>query len=694
MLQVSSRVPTAARLRPTRTQAAFVGATVGLLALHVASTSTVTQNATYALVGVAALAAVLWGTRGRRGEHGGGWRWLACGIALWVAGDVTWGIADVAGEPGYPSLSDGLYLAGYPLLALGALAFAVGGRSAREAADDVLDVGIVAVGALALLWPLSVGPSVENGWSAATAVDLAYPLGDLLLLALLAALWLRPAKGSSALALLTLAVGATLVADAAAYASAHVPTMTDTSTNLLWLVGYVLFGLAALDGPAVGPPTAARVRTPVARMALVTSALLALPAALILHALVQSGFHAHDLRFFATLATVVVVLIAVRGAQMLRALSTANARAETARDRLAAVLDAAGVGILVRTDEYMRVTNRALQDLLGYSREELAAMSYLDIIHPDDRERALTRPPVAPDVKFHAEVKLLRRDGAAVETEVTVTGAPDGATVVVIDDVTERRQLEREFVQAQKQEAIGRLAGGVAHDFNNLLTAVTGNAELLRVSPGLSAEDTESVDAILRSAERAAALTRQLHQLSRSGSSAPEVVDVPTMVRTAVDLLRRLVPSDIDVEVRLAADAPPVYADPTQVDQVLLNLAVNARDAMPSGGTLRFAVDRWRNDGSDRALADLPVGDCCRIVVEDTGVGMDAATRGRIFEPFFTTKEKGKGTGLGLPTVYTIVTRANGHIRVDSEPGRGTRFQVLLPAADPGLEATEVRAAA
>ena len=275
--------------------------------------------------------------------------------------------------------------------------------------------------------------------------------------------------------------------------------------------------------------------------------------------------------------------------------------------------------------------------------------------------------------------RLIHKDGHTIYAQVTLTGTADGLTVAVFEDLTERRQLERNLAEAQKLEAVARLAGGIAHDFNNLLTAVSVHAELFRFSEH-SPEDKESIDAILHSAARAATLTQKLLAFSRTHEMAPELIDLPLMVTNAVEMLSRMIPSDIRIEARIDPRAPTIFADHGEIDQMLFNLAVNARDAMPDGGLLTFDVASWTSDGHDSHFVSAQVGDYCLLTVSDNGSGMNEATCSRSFEPYFTTKELGKGTGLGLSMIYGIVTSSGGHINVTSELGQGTSFQIAFPA--------------
>ena len=228
-------------------------------------------------------------------------------------------------------------------------------------------------------------------------------------------------------------------------------------------------------------------------------------------------------------------------------------------------------------------------------------------------------------------------------------------------------------------EAVGRLAGGVAHDFNNLLTVIGGRAALIAEKLHWDDPVRRDVELVQKTTERAAALTRQLLAFSRKQLLQPKVLDLNTVVGALTPMLRRLIGEDIDVVTELAPDLGLIRADPAQIDQVIMNLAVNARDAMADGGRLTLSTARLDVDAGPTHGQETPPGAYVVLRVADTGIGMDSATLERIFEPFFTTKEVGKGTGLGLSTVYGIVTQSGGFIGVDSAPGRGTVFTIHLP---------------
>jgi signal transduction histidine kinase len=256
--------------------------------------------------------------------------------------------------------------------------------------------------------------------------------------------------------------------------------------------------------------------------------------------------------------------------------------------------------------------------------------------------------------------------------------------VGIARDVTELKRMEEQFRQVQRMEAIGRLAGGVAHDFNNLLTVINGYAELALLQVKDDDPNAQLLTEILSAGERASNLTRQLLAFSRKQMLDPQVVNLNALIGGVLKMLRTLIGEDVELSFYPESHLDFVRVDPGQFEQVIINLAVNARDAMPHGGRLGIEtrnVDRRRQDGST-AREDLPPGRYVQVAVTDSGQGMDAATKTNIFEPFFTTKERGKGTGLGLAMVYGFLKQSGGHVEVDSEPGRGTTFRLYLPWAE------------
>jgi nitrogen-specific signal transduction histidine kinase len=271
----------------------------------------------------------------------------------------------------------------------------------------------------------------------------------------------------------------------------------------------------------------------------------------------------------------------------------------------------------------------------------------------------------------------------------------DGA-IVFLHDISERKQeeekkhaLEQQLRQAQKMEAVGRLAGGIAHDFNNLLMVIQTYTEILRERLPLDSSARKSTEQILKAAEKGASLTGQMLAFSRKQITAPVVLDLNVAIADAAKMLKRLIGEDVDFRVDAADSLWAVQADPDQIAQVLMNLCINSRDAMPKGGLLRIATRNvtLNGDGMGRD-GGLPAGDYVMLTVTDTGLGISEELRERIFEPFFTTKETGKGTGLGLAIVYGIVKQSGGHVWVDSEAGKGSCFSICLPRIEKEVAST------
>jgi PAS domain S-box-containing protein len=346
--------------------------------------------------------------------------------------------------------------------------------------------------------------------------------------------------------------------------------------------------------------------------------------------------------------------------------------------------------VLLRGDGTTLYQSAAVQRQLGFEPAELAGRNNFDLVHPEDVEMAKERfaevlktdTTVGP-IRFRCRHK--NGDWRVLESVVKRFTDETGAVFVVANtrDMTEvidaQRALEaaqEQLAHAMKMEAVGRLAGGIAHDFNNLLTVIAGYADLLGSTFKPSDSRAQDIDEIRRAAHRASLLTRQLLTFSRKQVLRPEVLDLNVVVREVGVLIRRLIGEDVQLIIDSAPGTLPVHADRSQLEQVLMNLAVNARDAMPLGG--RLSVRTSRDDGS------------VILRVADTGTGMPPGVIERIFEPFFTTKEMGKGTGLGLSTVYGIVKQSGGDIRVSSEADKGTTFTISLPLAPTGASADGV----
>jgi PAS domain S-box-containing protein len=502
-----------------------------------------------------------------------------------------------------PSALDAVYLGGDLLLIL-SMAWLVVSAGGKRDLGSLLDAGLLSLVVGVCGWVLFASSSKASGSVAGRFVAIAYPVADLIALAL--------------------------------------------------LVGLVFIRPRAEPGPSL----------PIRRALLLGLGLVAVPVAMIVRRAL--GAPGHDLAD--ELALVVITAgVVLRGAVLVRELERLRHRSEQSERKFRLVFERAPIGISIGSKGMMSETNPALQRMLGYTGVEFAQMHYTEVTHPDDQDfkqqlelDAGTRDAFAIDKRYR------RSDGSYVEVHVNVAlDVEDGFGISLVEDVTGRRELEDQLRQAQKMDSIGKLAGGIAHDFNNLMTAVLGYSDLLlrdAVGP-----DRDKVDAIRDSAVRASDLTRQLLAFSRRQIMLPQEIDLRDVVERMDTLLRRLIGDDVHLQTLFGAAPVIVRADRTQLEQVVMNLAVNARDAMPDGGTLTIAV--------------LSAGDTAVLSVVDDGVGMDEETLAQIFEPFFTTKSLGESSGLGLSTVHGIVGQSGGTVAVDSDPGQGTTFTVRLPVA-------------
>ena len=333
----------------------------------------------------------------------------------------------------------------------------------------------------------------------------------------------------------------------------------------------------------------------------------------------------------------------------------------------------------LETEEILEV-NKAAASLYGFGRGEFCSLHLRDIVGEEESGRLMVERGSASLWVHRTKAGNLIEVNTAIH-EIKYGGRKAGLAVLM--DVTERRRLEEQLRQAQKMEAVGMLAGGIAHDFNNLLTIITGYSQLIFNSLPPGDPNRHSAEQIVKASERAGELTRQLLAFSRRQVLQPKVLDLNLLVKTLAAMLRRLIGEHIDLRLVLNPELSRVSASPGQLEQVLMNLVVNARDAMPEGGTLTIQTENANlKEGFNGQRLAIKPGRHVMLAVSDTGHGMDAETRARLFEPFFTTKNAGKGTGLGLSTVLGIVKQSGGSLDVWSEPGKGATMRIYLPAID------------
>ncbi len=632
--------------------------------------------------------------------------WVLLGAALaafWVA-DAVWVATEVVrGSAESPTWADVLYLAYYPLLlaALGLLSEPAG--SWAERAKVWLDLLTVIAGGALLTWYAVLGPAVRDfGLALGDVVSLAYACGDLALLLGTGFLLVRRSRVRSlwTLGFLLAAVVVGFGADLGyGYLAALGEYASDGVTDVFYVLSYLLFGAAAV-AEANAPSTAGVT----GRRAGQGLPFVALGVAILMWAWALGQSLGTQIQRAVIAAAAVTVLaaarhyLAVRESLALRELQARKASEDRFKESLLRtqfLVDHAP-DLILWLDEQGRITeaNEAACGLLGYCKEELLALT----VHQLDV--ALERDPA----KWKSQWQTLVEQGARVFETAYRTKSGEVVPVEIksaymkyagntyccafVRDLTERKkaeaalhEAESQLRQAQKMEALGQLAGGIAHDFNNVLTAILGYSDLILASGDhLDPAVRQDVAEIKAAADRASALTRQILAFARRQPLEKKVVDVNDIVAGAIGILRRTLGEQVELVLSLEPAAGAVEVDETQLEQVIVNLALNARDAMPEGGTLTVETTRVELDETWCASHSvLTPGPYVMLAVSDTGIGMDGATRERAFEPFFTTKPLGQGTGLGLSSVYGTVAQNNGAVFLYSEPGRGTTVKIYLP---------------
>jgi PAS domain S-box-containing protein len=626
------------------------------------------SHAIYEAFGPASCIAVIVGVRRNRPPRAAAWYVVAAAEGLMGLGDAVYFSGYSHGVP-YPSWADAFYVSADVTLVVGVAMLVFAAAQDRDLLSYV-DAAVFALALGLLMWAAFFTSAFGDGTLLQRALSIFYPVVDLSLLGALVRLVLVRGRRTTSFYGLAVGVACLVLADAW-YVVPQLTNMYEPGTwiDLGWLLSYTFIGYAALD-PSMR--TFVRVEDGPLRARRVVLLGLALATMVVAELVQRLVMGRADVVQFAVIDALMTIFVTIRVTGLVGTLDRIRGQAEASERRFRMVFERSPIGISVGSGGRMTETNPALQRMLGYSAEELAQMHYTEITHPDDVGLDVEAERRSdPRSGFSVDKRLVARNGRVLDAHVHVALAePGGLGVALIEDVTGSRELEEQLRQAQKMEAIGKLAGGIAHDFNNLMTAVIGYSDLLM--PTFEGDvRREKVEAIRESAVRAGDLTRQLLAFSRRQVMQTTELDLRDVVLRMDSLLRRLIGEDVRLRTVLGTEPVLVRADKTQLEQVVMNLVVNARDAIGSGGTIAIGV---LSDGEEALLS-----------VADDGVGIEDDALPRIFEPFFTTKAVGEGSGLGLSTAHGIVGQSGGRIDVVSAPGDGTVFTVRLPAHAPVL---------
>jgi PAS domain S-box-containing protein len=645
-----------------------------------------------AMLGMAGVAAVLVGVRLFDPQPRRPWWLMAGGQLLFALGAMAAALSQTTvGAVAFPSPAPLLYLAAYPLVTLGFVVLVVR-RPLGAGWSVLLDGGILTAGLALITWVAFVSPVLASQALARTdqAVHISFLACDLALFAVVACLLLGSETGNTSMRFFAMSFLAMLVGDGLTGPGAPAAWI---NASVLHIVGAGLWGAAVLH-PSMAKPARLNIRrahrmTP-ARIATLIGSGLAAPGILAFQGLAGLPI---DYVAIGAGGALIVILAMTSMVDMVRE-QTAVAeeqlvleeRFKETSETLKAILDSSPLPIVV-VDRNRRVLfwSRAAEQVFGYSADEV--MGERSPIVPVDRApggKSLMPRVLAGASIIEQELPSHTKDGRPIAVRAHFAPIADESghilgAISLMEDTSELDRLQAELFEARKLESVGRLAGGIAHDFNNILTAILGFADLsLDEPPGTDL--TEYSTGIRDAAERAAGLTQQLLAFSRRQMLQPQVLAMNDVASGVESMLRRLIPEQIELKMTLESGAGYLRADRTQLEQVILNLTLNSRDAMPAGGRLVIGTGHIHYGHASRTRPrGIPPGDYVTISVADTGMGMDAETRDHIFEPFFTTKSRGRGTGLGLATTYGIIKQSGGSVIVDSEPGRGTTFRIFFP---------------
>jgi PAS domain S-box-containing protein len=617
---------------------------------------------------------------------------LLAGVATWLVADWVWWLFELFGHPlPFPSPIDLLYLSGYGL-ALIPLIW-LWRRHMAEAFGGLLESVILAMAFAVFAWAAVIAPTgdQQHGSQLLAVTALAYPALDAMMLVGLGQLLLVPSlRRTRALQALTLGVALFLLSDVVyAFGALRDTYVEGTWRDIGWILAYALWGFAGAH-PSLRSLGNSH-RSPRRRWALRTSLLalscLSLPAAFLI---AEHRGVANSVLYISLGASFIIVALSLRTGLLLGAQQRREDELAETLEKLQTLIETAPLAIVVvDSNRLVTLWNPGAERLFGWRTDEVIGKPY-----PLSKGEETTRnfDELFSGEAFYGESERPRKDGSMVG--VSVSAAPlrneNGevvGTVAIFLDTSERRALEETLRHSQRLETVGQLAGGVAHDFNNLLTAISGYCSFSLERVNGDQELRHNLQEISRASGRATELTRQLLAFGRRQALRPSTFDLNKAVLETKAIVGRLLSENIRIVNALEPTGCPAKADQGQIEQVLMNLAVNARDAMPDGGALSFVTENVNLAEAQAESLTLRPGRYARLRVTDTGQGMDSATRERIFEPFFTTKEAGDGSGLGLATVYGIVSQSGGHISVESEPCVGTTFDIYLPWAE--LEPSE-----
>jgi two-component system cell cycle sensor histidine kinase/response regulator CckA len=651
------------------------------------------------------------------------WSWLALAFLFNWLGDVLWVVYTyLLPREVFLVLHHAAYVLLYPAMLIGLLSFPGFLRTRGEALQFGLDAAIVLLGGFMLFWSMIYGPAATLAGRdvASLARSICYPLGDLLMLLTVSMLAARHWREPIRLVFLLFLVGllASLV-DNAAYGFQLLSgtgsiALADES---LYMFGWFFFAASAQAQRRLALAQAQAIATVGAAAPAPSMSLLPYMAAGVGYGTLFVAVLQHHtaalvgLVIGAALLTAVVLvrqaiairenmrLVAERAARESEAaLRKSEQRTEERTAQLDALIANSPLAIVAMdTSTCIQFVNPAFERIFQYGQDEAAGKTLDSLVVPDDpalhAESDEFRREALAGGTIHATTVRRRKDGTHVDVEVyglpMTAGGRSFGFYAIYNDVTEQKQLSERLRQAQKMEAIGQLAGGVAHDFNNILTAILGYSDVLLDTTGSEDSRHEDLQEIHKAAERAASLTNQLLAFSRRQLLRPQVLDLGALVGNLGNMLRRLIGENIEFSIRAAPTAGHVKADPGQVEQAVLNLAVNAREAMPDGGRLEIAIqDVTVPRGHGPHPEYVEPGRYVAMTVSDTGTGMDSHVRAHLFEPFFTTKES--GTGLGLATVYGMVKQSGGYIWAQSEPQRGSTLTLYFPSVEEELEPQKV----